>query len=59
MDVEFPPGQLPGILDALEVQDFDGENVEASLDRRLKGTADKHSVSAMFVFNSSTVYSLG
>ena len=44
VDVEFPPGQLPAILDALEVLDFNGENVEASLDVRLKGSKQKHSV---------------
>jgi hypothetical protein len=47
VDVEFPPGRLPAILDALEVQDFDGENVEAFLDRRLKGSKEKHSVSSL------------
>jgi F-type H+-transporting ATPase subunit beta len=44
VDVEFPPGKLPGILDALEVLDFDGENVEAALDIRLKGSKEKHTV---------------
>jgi len=44
VDVEFPPGQLPAILDALEVLNFDGENVEAALDVRLKGTKTKHPV---------------
>jgi len=44
VDVEFPPGQLPAILDALEVLDFQGENVEAALDVRLKGTNAKNPV---------------
>ncbi len=44
VDVEFAPGGLPAILDALEVQDFDGENVEAALDVRLKGSDSKHPV---------------
>jgi ATP synthase F1 beta subunit len=44
VDVEFPPGELPAILDALEVQGFDGENVEAGLDVRLKGTNTKQTV---------------
>lgn len=47
VDVEFPPGQLPAILDALEVLDFNGENVEASLDVRLKGTKQRHPVSTL------------
>jgi len=44
VDVEFPPGHLPRILDALEVLDFSGENVEAALDVRLKDNKEKQSV---------------
>eukprot|EP01110_Echinostelium_bisporum_P001826 TRINITY_DN1433_c0_g1_i1.p1 TRINITY_DN1433_c0_g1~~TRINITY_DN1433_c0_g1_i1.p1 ORF type:complete len:701 (+),score=373.69 TRINITY_DN1433_c0_g1_i1:35-2137(+) len=35
VDVEFEGGHLPGILDALEVESFEGEDVDAALNREL------------------------
>lgn len=49
VDVEFDD-HLPAILNSLEVSNFTGENVEASLDRRIKKT-NKNEDSTQNVLN--------